>query len=123
MKPFPPIIPTTNANTAKDYLEERELKKKVLDKLEAFHTDIEIEKEMARDNGDVHAIVEAPREVVEYINRGPKMIAAFDRVGYCLYHGVVVCETGKKDATIELLEGPHGSNSLSPHEFRVRQGK
>lgn len=101
-------------------MEERELKKKVLDKLESFHTDIEIEKEIARDNGYIHAIVEAPRDVIEYLNRGPRMIAAFDRVGYCLYHGVVVCELGKKDLVTEMLEGPTGSNSLSPQDMRTR---
>lgn len=74
---------------------------------------------MAQDHGNVHPIVEAPREVIEYINRGPKMIKAFDKVGYCLYQGAVVCETGKKEATLASIEGPTGSNYLSPQELRA----
>lgn len=95
------------------------MKKKVLDKLETFHSDLEVEKLLAIDHGNIHAIVEAPRDVIEYINRGVKMLKAFDRVGYCLYQGAVVCETGKKQAVLDGLEGERGTNHLSPHELRA----
>ncbi len=115
MKTSLPITPDTKLNTANAYLEERELKKGIVDKLEAMHTDIEVEKMMAQENGEIHPIVEAPRDIIEYLNRG-KMIKAFDRIGYCIYNNVIICEVGKKDQTRQLIED---SNTLSPQDLRV----
>lgn len=70
---------------------------------------------MAQENGALHPIIEAPREIVEYLNRGP-LTKLFDKVGYCIYNGVVVCEEGKKDAVIKKIEDSH---SLSPQDLRA----
>lgn len=39
--------------------------------------------------------VEAPRKVIEYINRG--RIEGFDAVKYCIFNGVKVYEEGKRE--------------------------
>lgn len=92
------------------------MKKAIVDKLETFHNNVEIEKMMAQDNGDIHVIVEAPREIIEYLNRG-KMLKAFDKVGFCINNGVIVCGEGKKDEVLQQIED---SNTLGPSEIRRR---
>jgi hypothetical protein len=71
---------------------------------------------MAQDAGDAMAIIEAPREIIEYFNRG-RMIQAFDAVGYFIYHGVCVCETGKKaDIEAKIAE----SETMLPAEYNKK---
>lgn len=43
--------------------------------------------------------VEAPRLIIEYINRG--RLAGFDSVGYCIFNGCKVYEEGKRQAAID----------------------
>lgn len=40
--------------------------------------------------------VEAPRKIIEYINRG-RAIEGFDSVGWCVFNGVKVFEAGKRE--------------------------
>lgn len=87
-------------------LDDRERAKKILDKLEKFHDDLEVEKLLAKEQGDDLAIVEAPREIIEHFNRG-KLLKAFDAVGYFLYQGAAVCESGHKDRINGVLEHTH----------------
>lgn len=39
--------------------------------------------------------VEAPRKIIEHINRGK--LAGFDSVGWCVFNGVKVFEVGKRE--------------------------
>lgn len=43
--------------------------------------------------------VEAPRTIVEYINRGK--VKSFDEVGWCVFNGVKVFELGKREQVLE----------------------
>lgn len=88
-----------------------------MDKLEKFHSDLEIEKLIAQDNGLPIAVVEAPREIIEHFNRG-KLIKAFDKVGYFIYNGVAVCETGKKEQVTQWMDD---SSVLMPDEWNKKQ--
>lgn len=109
--------PDTKSGTEKTYLEDREQAKKILDKLEKFHSDIEIEKLVAQDNGESMAVVEAPREIIEHFNRG-KMVKAFDRAGYFIYNGAAVCEEGKKD---KITQGFEDSSVLMPDDWNKKK--
>lgn len=48
-------------------------------------------------------IVEAPREVIKYLNKGEARLAAFDAAGYMVMQNVIVCELGKKQDVIERM--------------------
>lgn len=43
--------------------------------------------------------VEAPRKIVEYINRGK--VKSFDEVGWCVFNGVKVFEMGKRQEVLD----------------------
>lgn len=97
------------------HLEERERAKRILDKLEKFNADLEIEKLMAQDNGTAIAIVEAPREIIEHFNRG-KLLKAFDRAGYFIFNGAAVCEEGKKEKVIQDFDS---ASVLMPDDWNA----
>ena len=115
MKHQPQITPDTKSGTEKTYSEDREQAKKIMDKLETFHSDLEIEKLMAQDRGDTMPVVEAPREICEHFNRG-RLLKAFDRAGYFIYDGVAVCETGKKEKVVNSFDQ---SSSLMPDDWNL----
>jgi hypothetical protein len=112
-------IQDTKSGTAETYIAEREQKKKILDKLEKFHSDVEIEKLIAQDNGLPIAVVEAPREIIEHFNRG-RLIQAFDKAGYFIYNGVAVCETGKKAKVTEAMDQ---SSVLMPDDWNKKKAQ
>lgn len=42
--------------------------------------------------------IEAPRVIIEYINRGK--LEGFDQVGYCIFNGCKVYEVGKREEAL-----------------------
>lgn len=106
MKDQARTIPSMKNGTAATYLEEREQKKKILASLEILKEEIEVQKMIAKDHELMFAIVEAPQEIIEYYNRGP-LLSAFNRVGYFIINGAVVCKEGTSEAIADLLEESH----------------
>ena len=106
-------IPDTKPGTAETYIAEREQKKKVLDKLEQFHTDLEVEKLIAQDNGEPFAIVEAPREIIEHFMRG-ESLNKFDEDKYFFYRNAAIVEAGTKEAATARIEK---SSTLMPEAW------
>jgi len=102
--------------SAETFLEKREEKKKIFDKLETFHSNLEVEKLMAKDEGEAFAIVEVPKELLNYfLSSRPKGDAeAFEQTGYMMYQGAAICEEGKKDSVIKNIDL---TSSKQPHEL------
>lgn len=72
--------------------------------LALFHDDLAVATMNGPENDEPMPVVETTRQVIEYLNRGPARLKAFDSVGYMVMQNVIVCELGKKDDVLESFD-------------------
>lgn len=72
---------------------------------------------MARDQGILLSVIEAPLEVIAHFNRG-ELMKGFHSTGFFIYRDVVVCEPGKKEYVTEKLIN---ASNLGPDQASIKE--
>lgn len=67
---------------------------------------------MAKEHGTGIPVMEAPQEIIEYLNRGRML--EFEKGGSMMYRDVIVCAQGKKESVKTKYDVLH---SKSPYEI------